>query len=228
MDESASHKQWFFSVLHSHITYAIRCKVPFRQVYHLRNPWNENRFIKRSRDGTEVEPSVGSQLLLHFKEQDDDKQREVLEDVSAEQEEQAKPAIVSQPMFYPMVHPMPQASVPLKILTSHWRYAIRDIQRWCQSMDLLSIFILWRWEHRLLSILHSPILKRWCIHHPTQPLLIHLPHFTNCVEQSVAPVLLLSCPFCLSNTSMEWYWHPRLAQDHLLVLVHTNLLLDTL
>lgn len=32
-------------------------------VKHLRNPWNQNREIKVSRDGTEIEPDVGRQLL---------------------------------------------------------------------------------------------------------------------------------------------------------------------
>jgi hypothetical protein len=32
-------------------------------VKHLRNPWNQNREIKVSRDGTELEPDVGRQLL---------------------------------------------------------------------------------------------------------------------------------------------------------------------
>lgn len=32
-------------------------------VKHLRNPWNQNREVKVSRDGTEIEPDVGRQLL---------------------------------------------------------------------------------------------------------------------------------------------------------------------
>lgn len=38
-------------------------KLPFNRTRHLRNPWNHNREIKVSRDGTELEPSVGQQLL---------------------------------------------------------------------------------------------------------------------------------------------------------------------
>jgi hypothetical protein len=32
----------------------------------LRNPWNGNREVKISRDGTEIEPSVGARLLQEF------------------------------------------------------------------------------------------------------------------------------------------------------------------
>lgn len=38
-------------------------RVPFTRTRHLRNPWNHGREIKVSRDGTEVEPSVGQRLL---------------------------------------------------------------------------------------------------------------------------------------------------------------------
>ncbi|KAK0551965.1 hypothetical protein OC845_001938 [Tilletia horrida] len=37
--------------------------LPFKKVQHLRNPWRDNRQIKVSRDGTELEPSVGNQLI---------------------------------------------------------------------------------------------------------------------------------------------------------------------
>jgi hypothetical protein len=37
-------------------------RVPFSRTRHLRNPWNNNLVIKVSRDGTELEPSVGKRL----------------------------------------------------------------------------------------------------------------------------------------------------------------------
>lgn len=37
--------------------------LPFYRTRHLRNPWNHDREIKVSRDGTELEPSVGQALL---------------------------------------------------------------------------------------------------------------------------------------------------------------------
>ncbi|OJT15174.1 hypothetical protein TRAPUB_8278 [Trametes pubescens] len=38
-------------------------RLPFTRTRHLRNPWNHDREVKVSRDGTELEPAVG-QLLL--------------------------------------------------------------------------------------------------------------------------------------------------------------------
>ncbi|KIM40978.1 hypothetical protein M413DRAFT_28080 [Hebeloma cylindrosporum] len=38
-------------------------RVPFHRTRHLRNPWNNDREVKVSRDGTELEPSVGKRLL---------------------------------------------------------------------------------------------------------------------------------------------------------------------
>lgn len=38
-------------------------RVPFHRTRHLRNPWNHDREVKVSRDGTELEPSVGRRLL---------------------------------------------------------------------------------------------------------------------------------------------------------------------
>jgi hypothetical protein len=37
--------------------------LPFFRTWHLRNPWNHGREVKVSRDGTELEPNVGQQLL---------------------------------------------------------------------------------------------------------------------------------------------------------------------
>ncbi|KAI0249036.1 YT521-B-like domain-containing protein [Lactifluus subvellereus] len=38
-------------------------RLPFLRTRHLRNPWNHGREVKVSRDGTELEPSIGQQLL---------------------------------------------------------------------------------------------------------------------------------------------------------------------
>lgn len=38
-------------------------RLPFYRTRHLRNPWNHDREIKVSRDGTELEPGVGQRLL---------------------------------------------------------------------------------------------------------------------------------------------------------------------
>ena len=37
--------------------------LPFTRTRHIRNPWNHDREVKVSRDGTELEPNVGQQLL---------------------------------------------------------------------------------------------------------------------------------------------------------------------
>jgi hypothetical protein len=38
-------------------------RLPFRRLQKLRNPWNKDREVKVSRDGTELEPSVGQRLI---------------------------------------------------------------------------------------------------------------------------------------------------------------------
>jgi hypothetical protein len=40
--------------------------IPFHQIREIRNPWNRNQEVKVSRDGTEIEPSVGAILLAAF------------------------------------------------------------------------------------------------------------------------------------------------------------------
>ncbi|WWD05329.1 hypothetical protein V865_003402 [Kwoniella europaea PYCC6329] len=40
--------------------------IPFNKTRHLRNPWNADREVKVSRDGTEVEPTVGSLLMAEW------------------------------------------------------------------------------------------------------------------------------------------------------------------
>ena len=42
--------------------------LPFYRVRYLRNPWNHNREVKIARDGTELEPSVGANLINLFHE----------------------------------------------------------------------------------------------------------------------------------------------------------------
>ncbi|WVO17263.1 hypothetical protein L204_104955 [Cryptococcus depauperatus] len=44
--------------------------LPFNRTCHLRNPWNAEREVKVSRDGTEVEPSVGLQLMAEWDKSD--------------------------------------------------------------------------------------------------------------------------------------------------------------
>lgn len=46
--------------------YVTSQKLPFIRTRQLRNPWNANREVKISRDGTEVEPVVGERLLAEF------------------------------------------------------------------------------------------------------------------------------------------------------------------
>lgn len=41
-------------------------RVPFHRTRGLRNPWNANRGVKIARDGTEIEPSVGAQVVELF------------------------------------------------------------------------------------------------------------------------------------------------------------------
>ena len=45
------------------IHWIITRPLPFTEVQHLRNPWRDNRLIKVSRDGTELEPRTGQELL---------------------------------------------------------------------------------------------------------------------------------------------------------------------
>jgi hypothetical protein len=41
-------------------------RLPFYRTRHLRNPWNHGREVKISRDGTELEPSLGMALLAEW------------------------------------------------------------------------------------------------------------------------------------------------------------------
>jgi len=41
-------------------------RLPFFRARHIRNPWNHDREVKVSRDGTELEPSVGQKLLQEW------------------------------------------------------------------------------------------------------------------------------------------------------------------
>jgi hypothetical protein len=42
-------------------------RLPFQRTRHIRNPWNHNRMIQVSRDGTEIEPMVGQALLEEWR-----------------------------------------------------------------------------------------------------------------------------------------------------------------
>ena len=42
--------------------FLVRGELAFTHTMHLKNPWNEGKPVKISRDGQEVEPSVGEQL----------------------------------------------------------------------------------------------------------------------------------------------------------------------
>lgn len=46
-----------------YIEWKITSALPFTEINNLRNPWRDNRLIKVSRDGTELEPNVGRQLI---------------------------------------------------------------------------------------------------------------------------------------------------------------------
>ncbi|KAL4399489.1 N6-methyladenosine-containing RNA reader [Malassezia pachydermatis] len=46
-----------------YIDWRIASPLPFSEIQGLRNPWRDNRLIKVSRDGTEIEPNVGKMLL---------------------------------------------------------------------------------------------------------------------------------------------------------------------
>ena len=46
-----------------HVDWIRTTHLPFIRTRHLRNPWNHGREVKVSRDGTEIEPSIGRQLL---------------------------------------------------------------------------------------------------------------------------------------------------------------------
>lgn len=45
-------------------------RLPFSRTRHLRNPWNHEREVKVSRDGTELEPGVGQALLDEWDKED--------------------------------------------------------------------------------------------------------------------------------------------------------------
>ncbi|KZT50458.1 hypothetical protein CALCODRAFT_504709 [Calocera cornea HHB12733] len=46
--------------------------LPFYRARHLRNPWNNDREVKVSRDGTEIEPAVGARLLQEWERLEED------------------------------------------------------------------------------------------------------------------------------------------------------------
>ena len=40
--------------------------LPFHTIRHLRNPWDQDREVALSTDGTELEPSLGGRLLAEW------------------------------------------------------------------------------------------------------------------------------------------------------------------
>ncbi|KAJ3735887.1 YT521-B-like domain-containing protein [Lentinula guzmanii] len=58
-------------------------RLPFFRTRHLRNPWNHDREVKVSRDGTEIEPSVGEQLLQDWNKVVEEGAQQVTDPVSA-------------------------------------------------------------------------------------------------------------------------------------------------
>ena len=52
-------------------------RLPFQRTRHFRNPWNHDREVKISRDGTELEPTVGERLLEEWEGFAKESQREV-------------------------------------------------------------------------------------------------------------------------------------------------------
>lgn len=48
------------------IRWLSRQPLPFVKTLHLRNPYNENKLVKIARDGTEIEPYIGAQLVELF------------------------------------------------------------------------------------------------------------------------------------------------------------------
>ncbi|KAI8577004.1 hypothetical protein K450DRAFT_253927 [Umbelopsis ramanniana AG] len=91
-------------------------RLPFSQTRHLRNSWNNNREVKVSRDGTELETAVGEMLLqgFHWAEQQQLYQQQP-------PPPQAPPPPSYQPMMYNTLHVLD----PRRCLV---------IPRWCCSI----------------------------------------------------------------------------------------------
>ena len=53
-------------------------KLPFNRTRQIRNPWNHDREVKVSRDGTELEPTVGQKLLDEWQKLSESQQQEPL------------------------------------------------------------------------------------------------------------------------------------------------------
>ncbi|CAM0137878.1 hypothetical protein VKS41_001097 [Umbelopsis sp. WA50703] len=71
-------------------------RFPFSQTRHLRNSWNNNREVKVSRDGTELETAVGEMLIqgFHWAEQ------QQLYQQQQQQQQQVAPQPYQQPMMF--------------------------------------------------------------------------------------------------------------------------------
>ncbi|KAG7087925.1 hypothetical protein E1B28_011972 [Marasmius oreades] len=69
-------------------------RLPFYRTRHIRNPWNHDREIKVSRDGTELEPGVGQQLLDEWEryvKEKEEKEKGVDGVVGGEEDVEGKP-----------------------------------------------------------------------------------------------------------------------------------------
>uniref|UniRef100_A0A665VRK8 RNA helicase n=1 Tax=Echeneis naucrates TaxID=173247 RepID=A0A665VRK8_ECHNA len=64
-----SHQDWGFVGLGGvfSVEWINKESLPFQCTQHIMNPWNDNKMVQISRDGQELEPRVGSQLLLLWK-----------------------------------------------------------------------------------------------------------------------------------------------------------------
>lgn len=88
----------------------------FQRTRTLRNPWNGNREIKISRDGTEIEPTVGARLLKEFENESHGLDYSEASDITRRMSypPTARPGIASPPVMYqtsPQIPPQvwPQA-----------------------------------------------------------------------------------------------------------------------
>ncbi|KAJ3187501.1 hypothetical protein HDU85_006792 [Gaertneriomyces sp. JEL0708] len=75
--------------------------LPFSRVKHLRNAWNANKPIKVSRDGIEVETSIGKRLLQEF---DSERHRSATENVAIRQFEETSDQYEGSATRRPLTH----------------------------------------------------------------------------------------------------------------------------
>ncbi|KAG9096351.1 hypothetical protein FS749_008663 [Ceratobasidium sp. UAMH 11750] len=80
-------------------------KLPFHRTRHLRNPWNNDREVKVSRDGTEVEPSIGQKLIEEW-------DRVVEQEAAAAAPSTSRHVLPSRPGMHSTFGSAPQPSKP--------------------------------------------------------------------------------------------------------------------